>query len=345
MVAATASATDDFLNSLNINDTIDDVMAETEPQQSPKPIKQVYNLTESLETLKNFKNSISEITQQKLEDFNDKLKTSRNENVKIVKVASNNGIELITNDFNKLLKSYEDFLSNNDKEINQESIKTRLLNKIRSNSQSSINNLFNWQNEIDDLEIKSIESALKPLKEKFVEIQRELGSIFAWTDGITYDHWQEYHQLLKSELDINQQFFKIQEEVDELELIFDEYMNEFVKISNDFESKVGQIYDEFFNLSQVNDQQQEQSNLVKESDKQKSDDIASNKQQTNDVESDKSEQNQSSVIKNNEESNDEVISNEKIDNIENNEQYPTENENDPTTTTDDNNNKHIHQEL
>ena len=124
MVAATASATDDFLNSLNINDTIDDVMAETEPQQSPKPIKQVYNLTESLESLKNFKNSISEITQQKLEDFNDKLKTSRNENVKIVKVASNNGIELITNDFNKLLKSYEDFLSNNNKEINQESIKT-----------------------------------------------------------------------------------------------------------------------------------------------------------------------------------------------------------------------------
>ena len=344
MVAATASATDDFLNSLNINDTIDDIMVEPETQQSSKPIKQVYNLTESLETLKNFKNSISEITQQKLEDFNDKLKTSRNENVKIVKVASNNGIELITNDFNKLLKSYEDFLSNNNKEINQESIKTRLLNKIRSNSQSSINNLFNWQNEIDDLEIKSIESALKPLKEKFVEIQRELGSIFAWTDGITYDHWQEYHQLLKSELDINQQFFKIQEEVDELELIFDEYMNEFVKISNDFESKVGQIYDEFFNLSQVN-YQQEQSNVVDESDKQKSDDIASNKQQTNDVESDKSEQNQSSVIKNNEESNDEVISNEKNENIENNEQYPTENENDPTTTTDDNNNKHIHQEL
>ena len=344
MIAATASATDDFLNSLNINDTIDDVMAETEPQQSPKPIKQVYNLTESLESLKNFKNSISEITQQKLEDFNDKLKTSRNENVKIVKVASNNGIELITNDFNKLLKSYEDFLSNNDKEINQESIKTRLLNKIRSNSQSSINNLFNWQNEIDDLEIKSIESALKPLKEKFVEIQRELGSMFAWTDGITYEHWQEYHQLLKSELDINQQFFKIQEEVDELELIFDEYMNEFVKISNDFESKVGQIYDEFFNLSQVN-YQQEQSNVVDESDKQKSDDIASNKQQTNDIESEKSEQNHSSVIKNNEESNDEVISNEKNENIENNEQYPTENENDTTTTTDNNNSKHIHQEL
>ena len=343
MIAATASATDDFLNSLNINDTIDDVMAETEPQQSPKPIKQVYNLTESLETLKNFKDSISEITQQKLEDFNDKLKTSRNENVKIVKVASNNGIELITNDFNKLLKSYEDFLSNNDKEINQESIKTRLLNKIRSNSQSSINNLFNWQNEIDDLEIKSIESALKPLKEKFVEIQRELGSMFAWTDGITYEHWQEYHQLLKSELDINQQFFKIQEEVDELELIFDEYMNEFVKISNDFESKVGQIYDEFYNLSQVNGQQQEQSNVAKESDKQKSDDIASNKQQTNDIESEKSEQNHSSVIKNNEESNDEVISNEKNENIENNEQYPTENENDTTTTTDNNNSKHIHQ--
>ena len=345
MVAATASATDDFLNSLNINDTIDDVMAETEPQQSPKPIKQVYNLTESLESLKNFKNSISEITQQKLEDFNDKLKTSRNENVKIVKVASNNGIELITNDFNKLLKSYEDFLSNNNKEINQESIKTRLLNKIRSNSQSSINNLFNWQNEIDDLEIKSIESALKPLKEKFVEIQRELGSMFAWTDGITYEHWQEYHQLLKSELDINQQFFKIQEEVDELELIFDEYMNEFVKISNDFESKVGQIYDEFYNLSQVNGQQQEQSNVAKESDKQKSDDIASNKQQMNDVESDKSEQNQSSVVKNNDESNDEVISNEKIENNENNEQYPTKNENDSTTTADDDNNKHIHQEL
>ncbi|TIB79601.1 hypothetical protein E3Q23_00202 [Wallemia mellicola] len=227
------------------------------PEPTTEVVEEVVDpaqkLSDALSSLNSARETLINHLDKATQEFKGQLSSMRIEKSSEIRQKSDKAIAEMEADFTRLVKGFGDYyeselakivdgdLTKDVFESNTANVRRKVVNKLRELSQSSLDYLVNWQNEIDNDETNTISESLNDASQHLRNSQREIGSLFAWTDGITYQNWQEYHglaALFDSQLD---QLREYQEESDDLEVLFELLFERILTIERQSEAEIEQV--------------------------------------------------------------------------------------------------------
>lgn len=227
------------------------------PEPTTEVVEEVVDpakkLSDALSSLNSARETLVNHLEKATQVFKGQLSSMRIEKISEIRQKSDRAIGEMELDFTRLVKGFGDYyeselakivdgdLTKDDFESNTANVRRKVINKLRELSQSSLDYLVNWQNEIDNDETSIISEILNDASQHLRNSQREIGSLFAWTDGITYQNWQEYHglaALFDSQLD---QLREYQEESDDIEVLFELLFERILTIERQSEAEIEQV--------------------------------------------------------------------------------------------------------
>lgn len=219
--------------------------------EAPQPTP---HLEETLTTLNDTHTELSRLLDASAVQFMHRLSTQRAELASSVTLSSEKAVESLTSDFQRLMDGFVDY---HEREIGQvsdqggekhqthtqniETVRTKVTNKLRQLAQNVLDGMVRWQGEIDEMEVKMIEEAIRAPREFLTRAQREVGSTLAWTDGVTYRDWMHYHHLTQTFDERVDHLSDVQETDLVLEPLFEEVFGKVVALEQQFESRVASV--------------------------------------------------------------------------------------------------------